>query len=68
MQVRVLSVRYMLHSGIEQLAARQAHNLKVGGSSPPPAIIWANGGIRCTQLSQKQPPKGLGVRVSFGPS
>lgn len=24
-------------SGVEQLAARQAHNLEVGGSSPPPA-------------------------------
>ena len=69
LQVRVLSAsKRMLHRGIEQLAARRAHNPKVGGSSPPPAIIWANGGIWYTQLPQKQPPKGLGVRVSFGPS
>ena len=42
MQVRVLSVRlkHMLHSGIEQLAAYRAHNPKVGGSSPPPAITF----------------------------
>ena len=26
-----------LHRGVEQLAARWAHNPKVGGSSPPPA-------------------------------
>ena len=25
------------HRGVEQLAARWAHNPKVGGSSPPPA-------------------------------
>ena len=25
------------YRGMEQLAARQAHNLKVGGSNPPPA-------------------------------
>ena len=25
-----------LYRGVEQLVARQAHNLKVGGSSPPP--------------------------------
>ena len=69
LQVRVLSAsKHMLHRGIEQLAARQAHNLKAGGSSPPPAIIWANGGIRYTLLSQKQAPKGLRVRVSLCPS
>jgi hypothetical protein len=27
----------MISSGVEQLAARQAHNLKVVGSSPTPA-------------------------------
>lgn len=26
-----------IHRGMEQLAARWAHNPKVGGSSPPPA-------------------------------
>lgn len=26
-------------SGVEQSAARQAHNLEVGGSSPPPATV-----------------------------
>ena len=26
-----------IHRGIEQLAARRAHNPEVGGSSPPPA-------------------------------
>ena len=26
-----------IHRGVEQLAARWAHNPKVGGSSPPPA-------------------------------
>ena len=25
------------HRGVEQLAAREAHNLEVGGSNPPPA-------------------------------
>ena len=28
-----------IHRGIEQLAARRAHNPEVGGSSPPPATI-----------------------------
>lgn len=29
--------------GVEQLAARKAHNLEVGGSSPSPAtILWIN--------------------------
>ena len=27
----------MIHRGVEQLAARRAHNPEVGGSSPPPA-------------------------------
>ena len=27
----------LTHRGVEQLAARWAHNPKVGGSSPPPA-------------------------------
>ena len=27
----------LINSGVEQLAARKAHNLEVGGSSPPPA-------------------------------
>ena len=26
-----------IHRGVEQLAARRAHNPEVGGSSPPPA-------------------------------
>ena len=26
-----------LYRGVEQLVARKAHNLEVGGSSPPPA-------------------------------
>ena len=29
----------MIHRGVEQLAARRAHNPEVGGSSPPPATI-----------------------------
>lgn len=29
------------YRGIEQLEARWAHNPKVGGSSPPPAIFGA---------------------------
>ena len=29
----------LINSGVEQLAARKAHNLEVGGSSPPPAPI-----------------------------
>ena len=28
-----------IHRGVEQLAARRAHNPEVGGSSPPPATI-----------------------------
>ena len=28
---------FLINSGVEQLAARKAHNLEVGGSSPPPA-------------------------------
>ena len=28
---------------MEQLVARQAHNLKVVGSSPTPATIWSRG-------------------------
>lgn len=45
--------RFLPHrSGVEQLAARQAHNLKIAGSSPAPATKrglligigkWANG-------------------------
>ena len=31
---------HIKHSGIEQLAARQAHNLEVLGSSPSPATKW----------------------------
>ena len=27
----------LINSGVEQLAARKAHNLEGGGSSPPPA-------------------------------
>ena len=26
---------WLLYHGVEQLVARQAHNLEVGGSSPP---------------------------------
>ena len=35
----VFRIRYtpFIHRGIEQLAARQAHNLEVAGSSPAPA-------------------------------
>ena len=29
--------RLTIHRGVEQLAARRAHNPEVGGSSPPPA-------------------------------
>ncbi len=30
-------MKNIYHRGVEQLAARKAHNLEVGGSSPPPA-------------------------------
>ena len=32
-----LCTRKRKYRGMEQLVARQAHNLEVGGSSPPPA-------------------------------
>jgi hypothetical protein len=34
---------YHFRRGVEQLVARQAHNLEVGGSNPPPATkfsVW----------------------------
>ena len=31
------AIIFYVHRGVEQLAARWAHNPKVGGSSPPPA-------------------------------
>ena len=33
-----------IHRGVEQLAARRAHNPEVGGSSPPPATTTDNFG------------------------
>lgn len=36
-RLSILCLSLFLHRGIEQLAARQAHNLEVVGSSPTPA-------------------------------
>ena len=36
----------LINSGVEQLAARKAHNLEVGGSSPPPAPKTKNPIVR----------------------
>ena len=33
----------MIYSGVEQLAARQAHNLEVAGSSPAPTTCKQGG-------------------------
>lgn len=41
----------LINSGVEQLAARKAHNLEVGGSSPPPAPIKALANCKCFLLS-----------------
>ena len=39
-QLRKNGLRHLtIHRGVEQLAARRAHNPEVGGSSPPPATI-----------------------------
>ncbi len=41
--------------GIEQLAARQPHKLKVGGSSPPPAkklVYFKNTKCPCSSVGQ----------------
>ena len=38
----MLLKQYDLYRGVEQLAARWAHNPKVGGSSPPPATNRVN--------------------------
>lgn len=36
-QNRILFETFEIYCGVEQLVARQAHNLKVEGSSPSPA-------------------------------
>lgn len=42
--------------GVEQLAARQAHNLKVAGSSPAPATIPADSPVLCSPAQIFMPP------------
>ena len=44
-------------SRVEQLAARQAHNLKAGGSSPPPATEYT-----CEQIARAFHAKERTVR------
>ena len=39
------------HSGVAQLAARRAHNPKVAGSSPAPAITRLLGEIRASLMA-----------------
>ncbi len=42
--------------GVEQLAARQAHNLKVAGSSPAPVTIPADSPVLCSPAQIFTPP------------
>gem|GEM_PF-2846735 len=44
-----LCTRKRKYRGMEQLVARQAHNLEVGGSSPPPATKTKTS-LRCLFL------------------
>ena len=58
---------FTIHRGVEQLAARRAHNPEVGGSSPPPATIeeiregflffYGSGGRTCVLSYIYNPPK-----------
>ena len=45
-----------LYRGVEQLAARWAHNPKAGGSSPPPATMLLINPFKSTPLRKFLPP------------
>ena len=59
-----------IHRGVEQLAARRAHNPEVGGSSPPPATTTDNFGCPfsvCMPITRLQGVLGLmGLMVKIG--
>ena len=59
--------RPAVHPGVEQLAARQAHNLEVEGSSPSPGTRESDGGFTsrrrpCSKVASETPNLAGGVR------
>lgn len=54
-----------LHRGVEQLAARQAHNLEVAGSNPAPATNARPTGICLGSSVVEQKPEELRVVSSI---
>ena len=68
--------RLTIHRGVEQLAARRAHNPEVGGSSPPPATTtgetamfllfsFAGGGLMSSVTSTIHPNPPLSALRFF---